>query len=185
MPHPKILDKDKTALVVVDFQEAFREMIPDFDKISSNISKIVQSFRILNLPIIVTEQYPKGLGHTAKEILDVLPNDFNVIEKTAFSSCGASEFTEKLDATNTRQVLLCGLETHICVNQTAHDLLDEGFDVHILNDAVGSRTQQNRESGLNKMKMSGVVSSCIEMALFELIKNSKDEYFKEIQKLIK
>jgi nicotinamidase-related amidase len=185
MAHLKILNKNKTALVIVDFQEAFRQTIPDFTEISSNLSKIVKAFRILNLPVIVTEQYPKGLGRTAAEILEILPSHFNCIEKTAFSSCGTSEFTEKLDATNTKQVLLCGLETHICVNQTAHDLLNEGFDVNILTDGVGSRTPENKETGLSKMKMSGVVPSCVEMALFELMRDSKHENFKEIQDLIK
>ncbi len=185
MSHPKILDKNKCALVVVDFQESFRQIIPDFEQIASNITKMVSGFRILNLPIIVTEQYPKGLGNTALEILEILPTHFHSIEKTAFSSCGASEFVEKLNATNTKQVLLCGLETHICINQTAHDLLNEGFDVHILVDAVGSRSTQNKEIGLNKMIINGVVPTCVEMSLFELLRDSKHEQFKEIQKLIK
>ena len=185
MTHPKILDSNKTALVVVDFQEAFREMIPYFSGLAKNISSVVRGFQILNLPVIITEQYPKGLGRTAREILDVLPNQFHFIEKTAFSSCGAGEFIDKLNATNTKQVLLCGLETHICVNQTAHDLLDEGFDVHVLEDAVGSRMTANKETGLRKMRASGSVTSCIEMALFELMRDSKHEHFREIQSLIK
>ncbi len=185
MPHPNLLDKDKTALVVVDFQEAFREMVPDFEIIAQNIANTVSGFQILNLPIIVTEQYPKGLGKTAKEILDVLPGHFHFIEKTAFSSCGANEFIEKLNATNTKQVLLCGLETHICVNQTAHDLIKEGFEVHILEDGVGSRSAQNFQTGLDKMKASGAIAACVEMALFELMKDSKHEKFREIQALIK
>jgi nicotinamidase-related amidase len=184
MSHQKILNKDKTALVVVDFQEAFRQS-PDFEQIASNISKIVMGFQILNLPILITEQYPKGLGRTAEEVLSIIPNHFHCIEKTSFSSCGANQFLEKLEATNTRQVLLCGLETHICVNQTAHDLLNEDFEVHILCDAVGSRTQLNKEIGLKKMLMNGVEPSCVEMALFELMKDAKHEQFKEIQKLIK
>ena len=185
MSHLKILDKEKTALVVVDFQEAFRSSIPDFDPLAQNISNAVQGFKILNLPVIVTEQYPRGLGHTAGEILSFLPSQFHTIEKTSFSSCGAQEFIEKLNATNTKQVLLCGLETHICVNQTAHDLLNEGFDVHILEDCVGSRSPANRITGLEKMKANGVIPSCVEMALFELMKDSKNEHFKEIQNLIK
>lgn len=184
MPHPKLLNKDKTALVVVDFQEAFRQS-PDFEEIATNISKIVRGFQILNLPIVITEQYPKGLGRTAEEVLSAIPEQFKCIEKTSFSSCGASQFVEKLEATNTKQVLLCGLETHICVNQTAHDLLNEGFEVHVLCDAVSSRFPLNKEIGLRKMQMNGVVPSCVEMALFELMKDSKHEQFKEIQKLIK
>ncbi len=185
MPHPKILDKDKTVLVVVDLQEAFRFPINDFAEIASRTSIVVRGFQILNLPIIVIEQYPKGLGGTAEEILLSLPQDLEIIEKTAFSSCGANAFMEKLRETGAKQVVLCGLETHVCINQTAHDLLNEGFEVHLLTDCVSSRFTNDRETALNKMQMSGVVPSCVEMALFELMKDAKHEQFKEIQELIK
>jgi len=185
MPHPKILDKDKTALVIIDFQEAFRNVVPKFDCVSKNISNIVRGFRILNLPIVVTEQYPHGLGKTAREILDILPENTKTIEKTAFSSCGQVEFLEYLTGANIKQVLLCGLEAHICVNQTAHDLLNNGFDVHILVDSLSSRTKENKQIGLSKMSMNGVVSSSVEMALFELLGDSKHEHFKAIQALVK
>ncbi len=185
MPHPKILDKDKTVLVVVDLQEAFRFPINDFAEIASRTSIAVRGFQILNLPIIVTEQYPKGLGRTAEEILFSLTQDFEIIEKTAFSSCGASAFMEKLRETGAKKVVLCGLETHVCINQTAHDLLNEGFEVHLLTDCVSSRFTNDKETALRKMQMSGVVPSCVEMALFELMKDAKHEQFKEIQELIK
>ena len=185
MLHPKVLDKDKTALVVVDLQEAFRFPINDFAEIASRTSIAVRGFQILNLPIILTEQYPKGLGRTAEEILFSLPQDFEVVEKTAFSSCGASAFMEKLRETSARQVVLCGLETHVCINQTAHDLLNEGFEVHLLTDCVSSRFEPDKETALRKMQMNGVVPSCVEMALFELMKDAKHEQFKEIQELIR
>jgi nicotinamidase-related amidase len=185
MPHPSLLKPERTALAVVDFQEAFRKIIPEFDQIGAAISKAVQGFRILDLPIVVTEQYPKGLGHTISEVTDALPTHFNFVEKTAFSSCGAGAFLQKLQATNTRQVLVCGIETHICVNQTAHDLLNEGFEVHLLTDAVGSRFEINKQAGLKKMFASGVIPSSVEMALFELMADSRHEKFKEIQALIK
>ncbi len=185
MPHPKILDREKTVLVVVDMQEAFRNPINDFAQIVSRASIAVRGFQNLNLPIIVTEQYPKGLGRTAEEILFSLPPEFEFVEKSAFSSCGASAFMEKLHMTNASQIVLCGLETHICVNQTAHDLLDEGFEVHVLTDCVGSRFTQDKETALRKMQMSGVVPSSTEMALFELLRDSKHEQFKAIQNLIR
>lgn len=185
MSHPKILDRDKTALVVVDLQEVFRSVISDFAMIASRSSVALRGFRILNLPVIVTEQYPKGLGRTAEELLFSLPPDFEVVEKTTFSSCGARGFIEQLRSANISQVVLCGLETHICVNQTAHDLLSEGFEVHILTDAVGSRYTQDREAGLKKMFQSGAIPSSVEMALFELLRDSKHEQFKEVQNLIK
>ena len=185
MPHPNSLNSAKTALVVVDVQEAFRSPINDFAQIASRISIIVRGFQILNQPVIVTEQYPKGLGRTAEEILFSLPPDYEVVEKTAFSSCGASTFLDKLKATGATQILLCGLETHVCINQTAHDLLSENYQVHLLHDCVSSRFTHDKEIGLRKMQASGVLSSSIEMALFELMRDAKHEQFKAIQELIK
>lgn len=185
MPHPKILDISKTALVVVDVQEAFRSVIGDFALIVSRIAMAVRGFRILEVPVIVTEQYPKGLGRTAEEILLTLPDDFEFVEKTAFSSCGANAFTNQLKEMNSRQIVLCGFEAHVCVNQTAHDLLDQGFDVHLLTDCIGSRYEHDKEAGLRKMRSSGTVESSFEMALFELMRDSKHEKFKELQALIK
>jgi nicotinamidase-related amidase len=184
MAHPKILDISQTVLVVVDLQEAFRAAIPEFPQIVSRASMAVRGFQILNVPIIVTEQYPKGLGRTAEEILFSLPDDFEVIEKTSFSSCIES-FIEKLNKYGAKQVVLCGLETHICVNQTAHDLLNNNFEAHLLTDAVGSRYKEDRDAGISKMLASGVVPATVEMSLFEMMRDAKHEQFKEIQSLIK
>lgn len=185
MPHPKMLNIEETALVIVDVQEAFRSAISDFPQVASRSALAVRGFQILNLPIIITEQYPKGLGRTAEEILFSLPPEFEFDEKSAFSSCGSASFLEKIEKGNIKQILLGGLETHICVNQTAHDLLEEGFEVHLLNDCVASRYTQDKETALRKMQQSGAVPSCVEMALFELMRDSKHEQFKEIQNLIK
>jgi nicotinamidase-related amidase len=185
MLHPNLLDPKHTALVVIDIQEAFRGVISDFDKIASRAATAVKGFQILQIPILVTEQYPKGLGRTAKEILDVLPDGFKVFEKTAFSSCGATGFASELEPGKTRQVVICGLETHVCVNQTAHDLLSDGYQVHLLTDVVCSRFKRNKRAGLEKMRRSGVIDSSIEMALFELMHDAKHKKFREIQALIK
>ncbi|MBS1792549.1 MAG: hydrolase [Acidobacteria bacterium] len=185
MQHPKILDSARTALVVIDIQEAFRAAISDFPQVASRAAMIVRGFQILNLPVIVTEQYPKGLGRTAEEILFSLPDDFEFIEKTTFSSCGAAAFLEQIEAAGARQIVICGLETHICVNQTAHDLLAAGFDVHLLTDAVGSRYSTDREAGLAKMFANGAVPATVEMALFELLRGARHDKFREIQNLIK
>ncbi len=185
MPHQNLLDSSKTALVVVDIQEGFRNAIPDFAVIASRASTVVRGFQILSIPVFVTEQYPKGLGHTAEEIRLVLPEDFEVFEKTAFSSCGAGPFVTELEKLGVKQVVLCGLETHVCVNQTAHDLLERGFDVHLLMDCLCSRFEHDKAAGLAKMQMSGVVPSSIEMSLFELMRDAKNANFKEIQAIIK
>lgn len=185
MPHPSILDPDSAALVVVDHQEAFRGIIDRFDEVTASIVRAVKGFGILGLPVFVTEQYPKGLGHTVWEIVNALPDNAKIVEKTVFSSCGAAGFENGLREKNILQVVLCGIETHICVNQTAHDLLDNAFQVHVLTDAVGSRFPVNKEAGLRKMFGSGAVPSSVEMALFELMRDSKHGKFKEIQAIIK
>ena len=185
MPHSKLLERSRTALVVIDVQEAFRASIPEFSPLAERISVAVRGCRILNVPVIVTEQYPKGLGHTVEEIQLVLPDDTTPIEKTAFSSCGAGEFVARLTATGAEQVIVCGVETHVCVDQTAHDLLDHGSQVHLLTDAVGSRFEIDKKAGFAKMYASGVVSSSVEMMLFELMRDAKHEQFKEIQALVK
>lgn len=185
MSHPRILDRNKAALVVVDMQEAFRSAIPEFPQIASRVSIAVRGFQILNLPVIITEQYPKGLGKTAEEILFSMPPEFEYVEKTAFSSCGADSFVEKLQATGASQIVLCGLESHICVNQTTHDLLLQNYEVHILADCIGSRYSHDKETAIRKMQMSGAILSTMEMALFELLRDARHEQFKEIQSLIK
>lgn len=185
MTHPKILDKNKTILVVIDMQEAFRGAIGDFPQIASRIAMAVRGFQILDLPIIVTEQYPQGLGRTADEILFNLPDDFEVIEKTAFSSCGEKAFLDKINEFGAKQILLCGIEAHICVNQTAHDLLVQNFEVHLLQDCVASRFEHDKRAALRKMKSNGVMPSTVEMSLFELMRDSRHEQFKAIQDLIR
>lgn len=183
--HPNILRSDAAALIVIDVQEAFRHVIPDFETVAVKVSAAVRGFLTLELPVLVTEQYPKGLGHTAEEIRLVLPDDCEIFEKTAFSSCGADAFVARLGELGIKQTVLCGLETHVCVNQTAHDLLDRGFQVHLLTDAVCSRSDENKAAGLEKMRVGGVIASSVEMALFELMRDAKHDKFKEIQALIK
>jgi nicotinamidase-related amidase len=185
MRHRNTLDGAQTALVIIDMQEAFRPQISDFAETAARIALVAHAAQLLNLPLIVTEQYPRGLGHTADEIKAVLPESLEVIEKTAFSSCGAFEFTARLESFGAKQALICGIEAHICVNQTAHDLLARGFQVHLLTECITARAVQNKELALAKMQQSGALPSSIEMALFELLRDARHEQFKAIQKLIK
>src|SRR5918911_1919202 len=127
MRHAHTLDAASTALVVIDMQEGFRAVIPDFADVAARIALVTRAAQLLRVPVVVTEQYPKGLGHTADEIRAVLPAGLEPVEKTAFSSCGAREFVARLEAAGARQVLVCGIEAHICVSQTTHDLLARGY----------------------------------------------------------
>ena len=185
MEQARILGEGRCVLVVVDVQEAFRSAIGDFALIASNIARASRGFQILDMPMIVTEQYPAGLGRTAEEILLTLPDDFVPVEKTAFSAYGSDGFRSKLADTGADQVVLCGVETHVCVSQTAHDLLDQGLGVHVLTDSVGSRFEHDKHAGLKRMMGSGVISSSVEMALFEVMRDAKHPKFKEMQALIK
>jgi nicotinamidase-related amidase len=185
MLHENSLDLAHSSLVVIDMQEAFRAKISDFAETAARIALVAHAMRILNVPVIVMEQYPRGLGHTADEIKAVLPESFEMIEKTAFSSCGAREFVARLENTGARHVVVCGIEAHICVNQTTHDLLARGYRVHLLTDCITARTTQNKQLALAKMQQSGALPSSTEMALFELMRDARHEQFKAIQKLIK
>lgn len=182
--HPALLDRRRSALAVIDMQEAFRPIIGDFDQVTARIALLVQSAKLLNVPVIVTEQYPKGLGRTVKEIADHLPEASAPIEKLSFSACGVQDFDLQLRELHAEQVVLCGIEAHICVSQTAHDLLHNGYQVHLLSDAVSTRLPRNREVAINKMARAGAVISSVEMALFELCPAGTPE-FRQMQALVK
>ncbi len=183
--HSNPLDIDNSVLVVVDVQEAFRKAIPEFAEVLSQISLSIRGFRLLARPIVVTEQYPKGLGRTAEELLLSLPDDATFVEKSTFSAYNEPNFVAELEKFQAKQVVLCGVETHVCVNQTAHDLVSAGFQVHLLTDCVASRYPHDKEAGLKKMFASGVVPSSMEMALFEMMRDSRHEKFRDVQALIK
>jgi nicotinamidase-related amidase len=184
MRHNALLDRSRAALIVIDVQEGFRPVITKFEEIVYRIGLMVQAAKLLEVPIIVTEQYPKGLGRTVGEIADQFPDTVLPIEKTSFSACGVQEFDTQLRENHIEQVMICGIEGHICVSQTAHDLMQNGYQVHVLSDAVSTRLPYNLELGINKMAKAGAIISSIEMALFEICKVG-DPRFKELQSLVK
>ena len=171
--------------MVVDLQEAFRDPIGNFPSIVSRTATAVSGFGILGIPIIVTEQYPKGLGPTAEEIRFSLPDGYEPIEKSTFSAFSADGVRARLDELKPQDVVLCGIEAHVCVNQTALELVEAGYKVHLLTDCVGSRFEHDKQAGLSRMSAAGVISSSVEMALFELMRNSNHEKFKDVQALVK
>jgi nicotinamidase-related amidase len=178
------LERGRCLLAVVDVQEAFRPAVVDFDRVAKNVATLIQGARILGIPVLVTEQYPKGLGSTVPEVSRHL-DGIEPIEKVCFSAAEAGEFAERLSSSGRDQVLLSGIESHVCVNQTADDLLRSGSEVHVASDAVSSRTEENRSLGLQKMERAGAVITSVETALFELLRAAGTPEFKEIQKLVK
>jgi nicotinamidase-related amidase len=171
-----LLERDRAALVVVDVQEGFRSYAT-FAAVADACAKLVQTARILELPTLVSEQYPKGLGASAPELgLQDEPR----IEKTVFSAARADGF----DLSGAEQALVCGIEAHVCVSQTVHDLLADGIEVHVPADAVGSRHELDYARGLERMERAGAVVTTVEAALFELLERAGTPEFKAIQKLI-
>jgi nicotinamidase-related amidase len=171
-----LLERDKAALVVVDVQEGFRSYAT-FEAVASACAKLVQGARILQVPRLVSEQYPKGLGHTAPEV-DL--QDEPVIEKSVFSAARVEGF----ELEGRSQVIVCGIETHVCVSQTVHDLIDRGVEVHVPADAVGSRNEVDYERGLERLERAGAVVTTVEAVLFELLERAGTPEFKQVQKLI-
>jgi nicotinamidase-related amidase len=175
-----LLDRDRAALVVVDVQEGFRPVIDGFGDVARAAGILVQGARILGLPVVVTEQYPKGLGPTISEIAEHL-DGVQPLAKTVFAAPEADGF----DLDGRDQVLMCGIETHICVHQSAAALLARGAEVQVVEDAVSSRTAANRRIGLERMEDAGARRTSVEMALFELLRAAGSDEFKAIQRLIK
>jgi nicotinamidase-related amidase len=184
MVHASILDSQKASLLIVDVQESFRKVLPDLANLTRNIAILVEAAKILKLPVILTEQYPQGLGKTVSEITACL-GEHSYFEKNSFSCLGADGLLEALSDSGRKQVIVCGIEAHVCVNQTVHDLLNEGYCVHLVADSVSSRNPKNKEVGIEKMLLSGALPSTVEMALFELLGRSGTDNFKAVQRLIK
>lgn len=185
MNHISKLSREQAALAIIDMQEAFRPVIPDFGEVASRIAKAVEGARLLEVPVIVTEQYPRGLKHTAAEIIPHLPGDSKTIEKICFSSCGVDDFQSQLISRNIKQVIICGIEAHICVAQTVLDLLSQGLEVHLLVDCITSRKRESKDVALARLTQAGAVLSNLEMALFEMMRTADSPQFKAVQGLIK
>ncbi|MDN4493624.1 hydrolase [Ureibacillus aquaedulcis] len=179
-----MLTKEETVLVLVDIQGRLAEIVHDSELVISNIVKVAEGAQILDLPVLWLEQYPKGLGPTVEKIAQALPN-YKPIEKITFSAYDTPEFVEQLEATKRKKVLIAGIETHICVYQTAAQLIHKGYEVEVLADCVSSRTDKNHEIGLDKMMQLGVKVTSVEMALFEMLQIAKGDQFKAISKLVK
>ncbi len=182
--HPDLLDPADTLLLVIDVQERFRPVMKDFDSMVAGCVRLVKTFRILDLPVIVTEQYPKGLGSTVKELQEVL-GPAPPPTKTVFSSYECSGLADKTTYPQVRKVLVCGIETQVCVNQTVHDLLNANYCVHLAVDAIESRHSLDRETALHRMERAGAILTTTETAAFELLNDARHENFKKVQSLFK
>ncbi len=179
-----MLDIQNCCLVVVDVQGKLARLMYDKQIIFKNIKILIKTAKILNVPILWCQQCPDALGPTIPEIAQLL-TDNEPIDKSAFSCCGNEQFNIKLNESTRQQVLLCGIETHVCIYQTAVDLLANGFSVDVIADAVSSRTPENKQIAINKMAAGQINISCTETVLFELLRTAEHPQFKQIAKLIK
>jgi nicotinamidase-related amidase len=171
-----LLDRERAAVLVVDVQEGFRSY-ESFDAVAGACGRLVEGARILGVPVIATAQYPKGLGPVAPEV--GLEGE-EPVEKTVFSAVRADGF----DLGGRDQAIVCGIEAHICVSQTVHDLLAGGVEVHVAQDAVGSRHPGDLDVGVRKMERAGALSTSVETALFELCERAGTPEFKAVQQVI-
>jgi nicotinamidase-related amidase len=179
-----MLKIENCCLVVVDVQGKLAQLMCDKEELFKNIQIFVKAAKILSIPIILCQQNPKALGPTLPEIAELLTGN-QPIDKFSFSCCGQGQFNKSLEALGRKQVILCGMETHVCIYQTASDLLEQGYSVDLIADAVSSRSLQNKKIAIRRMRDEGVNISSVEMALFELIRTAEHPVFKQIAALIK
>lgn len=181
-----MLTNKNTCLVVIDIQEKLITHIHNHEQVVKNSEILVRIAAALNIPVLWCQQVPAALGETVSPLRSQFAQmNLEPVNKTCFSCCGSEVFAKKLAALDSRNTVLCGIESHVCVFQTAGDLIDRGLNVHVIADAVSSRTSENRQIGLNRISSAGAVISSVEMFLFELLRDSKHEKFRELAKLIK
>lgn len=174
----------RSGLLVVDFQERLVPAIHHGAAVVAEAARLIAAARALEVPVLATEQYPRGLGRTVPELAEAL-DGVCPREKTVFSACGAEGLVAELEERSIEDVVLCGIETHVCVCQTALDLLDQGRRVFVAADAVSSRTAANREIGLDRMRCAGAIVVSTEMVIFEWLERAGTEEFKQVLSLVK
>ena len=178
------LSAEDSLVLIIDIQEKLVAALNQ-DVVVSNALKVATSANILGIPIIVTEQYPKGLGCTVQSLKDVLPQGTQIVEKTYFNALLEDGMLDKIKSYGKKQIVIFGIETHICVYQTASALIEQGYEVYVIKDACASRNKYEFKQGIDAMVANGAKISCVEIALFDWLKGAKNPKFKEVQVLIK
>lgn len=184
MEKATLFSRDNTLLVVVDVQTKLADTMDRKERVVRNIGKLIRVAKELQLPIVVTEQYPKGLGKTLPE-LESLLIDAEPIEKVTFSCCMEERFINALAIENRRNILITGMEAHICVMQTALDLLNREYTAGIVQDAVCSYNQNDMDIAMMRMRGSGVLMTTTEMIIYELLRTAGTEEFKKLLPILK
>lgn len=181
----RLLDRHASVVLMIDVQESYRGKIYAEERFARALKRLLRAAHLVGVPVIATEQYPRGLGPTWPELKELLPENTPVIAKRCLSCWGASGFSDTLRSLARTQVVVCGLETHACVNQTVHDLLERGFQAHVPVDAVSSRFELDYRYGLEKMFHCGAIPATTEMVAFEWLRTADAPEFKAVQQLFK
>jgi len=182
--HPRLLDQTRALLLVVDLQEAFRKTLHEWERTLARACVLIRGAHLLELPVVYTEQYPKGLGATVPEVREAL-GDAQRFEKRTLSALGAPGLAQALARLGRNQVIVAGIETQACINQSVHELLAAGYQVHLAEDAVSARRPSDHASALAKLLASGAIGGSVESMLFECLRSADHPAFKSVQALLK
>ena len=180
----KLLERDDSGLLIIDVQEKLMDVMGQDRRVIDNIIRLLQLARIFDLPTILTEHYPKWLGPTLPALVDALPS-YDPIHKMHFNCCDADGFKERLDAVGVKNIIVAGVESHICIFQTCVSLLERGYNVHVPQDAVDSRTEENWRVGLRLMERAGALITATETVIYQILKKAGTKEFKKMLKIMR
>lgn len=183
--HPCLLRPDDTKLLVIDLQEPFLRHVREREEVVANAATLIRAAAVLLVPVAATLQNEEKMGGVVPEIASLLPASCPTFGKMSFSALGSEPFAHRLRYSGRRQVLLCGVETHICVSQTAHDLMSAGYQVHVAADATSSRRKDDAKLALRRLERAGAIITTTEAAIYELLYEAGTEQFREVLKLVK
>lgn len=183
LKHPKILNRETTALLIIDLQERIMPAMMNQERVIESALKLIRGFKVMNLPVYYTEQYPKGLGPTAAVLKEELTGD--AVQKMSFSCFGAGDLFKELIQKGITQVVACGVESHVCVQQSAMDLTANGFQVYLAADAASSRREIDYMTAMDRMRMNGIQVTTTESVLFELLNVCGTDEFKAVSRIVK
>jgi len=180
----KLMNRDDTLFIAIDFQEKLMPVMNDKANLEDKVCRLAAGMKKLDLPIVVTQQYTKGIGETIPSVAEAL-GKFEAIDKTSFSCMGNSDFVARLDELGRKTAVVCGIEAHICLQQTVIELLARGYDVYVPADCTSSRSEQDKLWALARMGEAGAKITTYEAVLYELVGDAKDPDFKAISKIVK
>jgi nicotinamidase-related amidase len=180
-----LLDRARSLLVVIDVQERYLPHLFEGERVVEATRRLIEGAKLVGVPILATEQYPKGIGPTAPVLRSALPAGSEPVQKLTLSCMGCAEFAERLRASGRRQVLVAGIEAHACVNHTVHELLEAGYEVHVAVDALSSRFRRDYEIGVARLARAGAVATTVEAALLEWVRSAESPEFRPVRALIR